>query len=79
MPDLVSIYLQYLESREGWILESRIDQQGGTEVYTLLVQHVLSCILSSACLHGFLQNVDITHETICGGKYIILHELRGCG
>ena len=49
LTDPVYVDLDELDARDGWILESRIDKQGGTEVSPLLVQHLLSLILSSAC------------------------------
>ena len=47
--------------------ESRIDQQGGTEVSPLLVQPLLPHILSSAHPHGFLNSVEIMQERSSGG------------
>ena len=60
--DSVAIDLEELNARDVWILESRIDRQGGTEVGPLPVQPLLSRILSSASSHGFLRSVDITQE-----------------
>ena len=37
VPDLVAVDLEKVDARDGWILESRIDQQGGTEVGPLPV------------------------------------------
>ena len=48
MLNAVSVDLEELDARDGCILESRIDQQGGTEVGPLPVQPLLSRILSSA-------------------------------
>ena len=48
MSDPVSIYLKDFELREGWILESRVHRQGGTEVVPLPIQPLLSRILSSS-------------------------------
>ena len=74
MPNTVAIDLDDLDARYGWILESRIDRQGGTEVSPLPVQPLLSCILSSARLHGFLRRVEITLESSSGGGREICHE-----
>ena len=57
---MVPIDLDYLDARDGWILESRVDWQGVAEVGPLLVDLLLSGILNSACPHGFLRSVDIT-------------------
>ena len=56
VPDSVAVDLEELDARDGCILESRINRQGSTEVGPRL----LSCILSSAGLHGVLHSVDIT-------------------
>ena len=37
MSDAVPVDLEYLDLRYGWILESRIDREGGVEVAPLLV------------------------------------------
>ena len=63
----VPVDLEEFDTREVWILESRIEQQGETEVSPLLVQPLLSRIPSSACLHGFQRSVDITQEKSSGG------------
>ena len=44
VPDSVAVDLEELDARDGWILESRIDRQGGTEVGPLPVQPLLSRI-----------------------------------
>ena len=54
MLDPVPVDLKEYDARDGWILEIRIDQHGGKEVSPLLLQSLLSHILSSACLYGFL-------------------------
>ena len=41
--------LEYLDARDGWILESRFYQQGVSEVGPLLIELLLSHMLSSAC------------------------------
>ena len=56
----MAVDLEELDTRDGYILESRIDQQGGTEVVPLPIQPLLSRILISAGLHGVLCSVDIT-------------------
>ena len=52
-----------IDVREGWILESRIDQQGGAEVGSLPVHSLLYFILNSASLHGFLRSFEIMQES----------------
>ena len=59
MPDAVAVDLEELNERDGWILENRVDQQGGPEFGPLLEQPLLSCILSSAGFHGFLRSIEI--------------------
>ena len=44
VPNSVAVDLEELDARDGCILESRIDQQGSTEVSPLLVQPLLSRI-----------------------------------
>ena len=63
VPNLVAVDLEELDARDGWILESRIDQQGDTEVGPLPVQPLMSHILSSAGSHSVLRSVEITQET----------------
>ena len=46
--------LEDIDTRDGWILESRIERQGGIEFVPLMVQPLLSHILSSAGWHSFL-------------------------
>ena len=67
MPDSVPIDLEELDARDGWILESRIDRQGGTEVGPLPVQPLLSRISSSAVSHGLLRSVEIRQESSFSG------------
>ena len=59
VPDPIEVDMEEFDARDGWILEIRIDQQGGTEVGPLLIQPLLSHILSSAGLYGLLHSVDI--------------------
>ena len=77
--DLAPVDLEELDAGGGWILESRIDQQGETEVSPLLIQPLLSRILSSYRLHGFLNIVEITQESSSGGGGQICHTPCGCG
>ena len=74
MPDSVALDLEELDVRDGWILESRIDQQGGIEVGPLPVQPLLSCILSSSSSHGFRNSVDIMQESSSRGGRRICHK-----
>ena len=67
MTDLLTVDLEDLDGRDGWILESRIDQQGVAEVSPLLVDILMLHILSSSCPHGFLRSMDITQESRSGG------------
>ena len=48
MLEAVAIDLEELDLRDGWILESKIDRQCGTEVGPLPVYPLLSHILSIA-------------------------------
>ena len=68
VPNTVAVDLEELYMRYGWILESRIDRQGGTEVGPLPVQPLVSRILSSTISHGFLSSVEITQESSSGGR-----------
>ena len=70
MSNLVAVDLEELDARDGWILESRINRQGSTEVGPRL----LSCILSSAGSHGFLRGVDMMQESISSGGREICHK-----
>ena len=63
----------------GQILESRIDQQGGTEFCPLLIKPLLSRILISSHPRGFLLSVDIIQESSSGGRGGICHKPIGCG
>ena len=74
MTNAVAVDLEKLDARDGCILESRIDQQGGTEVGPLPVQPLLSRILSSASSHIFLHSVEITQESSSDGRKEICHE-----
>ena len=75
MPNVVAVDLKELDTRDGWILESRIDQQGGIEVGPLPVQPLLSRILSSAGLQGLLCSIEIIQESSSGDEREICHEL----
>ena len=75
MTDAGAIDLEELNVRNGWIIESNIYQQGGTEVGPLTVQPLLSRILSIAGLHGFLRSVEIAQESISDDRSQIYHEL----
>ena len=79
VPNSVAVDLEKLDARDGWILESRIDWQGGTEVGPLPVQPLLSRILSSADLHGVLGSVEITQESSSSGGREICQEPRDWG
>ena len=68
MPDSVAVDLEELDARDGWILESRIDRQGGTKVGPLPVQPLMLRIFSSPLSHGFLHSVEIRQESRFGGK-----------
>ena len=73
MPNAVAVDLEEIDARDGWILESRIDRQGGT-ISPLPVQPLLSRILSSAGSHGFLHSVEITQEISSGGGRVICYK-----
>ena len=79
MLNAVVVNLEGIDARYGWILDSRIERQGGTEFVPLLVQTLLSHILISAGWHGFLHIVDITQESSSGGGREICHELCNWG
>ena len=68
MTEPMTIDLEEFDARDGWILESRIDRHSGPEVGPLLIQPLLSRILSSAGLNGFLHSVEITQESSSGGR-----------
>ena len=74
MMNAVVVELEDIDARDGWILDSRIERQGGIEFVPLLVQPLLSRILSSAGWHGFLRSVDITQESSSGRGREIFHE-----
>ena len=63
VPNSVAIDLEELDARYGCVLEISIDQQGGTEVVPLPVHPLLSRILSSDGLNGFLLRVEIIQES----------------
>ena len=77
MLDSVSTYLQDFKLREGCILESRADQQGGAEVGPLPVQSLLARILCISWTHGFLRSIEIMHESSCGVRRHSCHEMCG--
>ena len=60
MTDLMGVDLEDFDTRDVWILESSIGRKSSTEVGLLPIQPLLSHILISAGLHGFLRSVDIT-------------------
>ena len=74
VPNTVAVDLEELDARDVWILESRIERQGGTEVGPMPVQPLLSRILSSSGSHGFLHSVDIMQESSSGGGREIYHK-----
>ena len=61
--------------RDGWILESRIDQEIGAEVTPFLVDLLMLSILCSSRLYGFLHSVDIMQESRFSGGKDICHEI----
>ena len=62
--DSVPVDLEDLDVRDGWILESRIDRQGGAEVVPLLVDLMLSRILSCPLARIPVQCGDHTRKKI---------------
>ena len=70
----MGIDLEELDARDGCILESRIDKQGGAEVRPLPVQPLLYHILGGASSHGFLCSIEITQESSSGGGREIYHK-----
>ena len=68
MTDLVPVDLGYVDARYGLILDSRVYQQCVTDASPLLVELLLSRILSSARLNGFLYSVEITQEIRSGDR-----------
>ena len=74
MKNAVDIDLEDHNARDGWILESRIERQGGTEVGPLPVQPLLSRILSISGLHGFMFSVETVQEISSGGGREIFHK-----
>ena len=79
MPNSAAIDLEDIDARDGWIFESRIDRQGGTEVGPLPVQPLMSYILGSFGLHGFRRSVETTQERSSGGWREICHKLCDWG
>ena len=66
--DSMAVELGEFDERDGWILESRIDQQGGVEVGPLPIKPLMSRILSSTGSYGFLVSVEITQKFSSGGR-----------
>ena len=60
----VPIDLEDLDMMKGWILERRIDRQVVAEVLPLLLQPLMSRILSITHLYGFPHSVNIMQEII---------------
>ena len=79
MPDAVTVYLEDLNERDRWILESRIYCEDGTEVAALLVELLMASILCSFCSNDFLCCMEITQESRSGGGRDIFHGLCGWG
>ena len=79
MSNVVPIDLEDLNARDGWILESRIDLEGGAEVAPLLVELLLAGILCFFRPIGFLCSVEITQESRSGGGRESFHKLFGWG
>ena len=79
MSDAVPVKLRDLGARDGWILDSRIYIEGGAEVAPLLVEPLMTSILCSSQLHGFMCSKEITQEIRSGGRREIFHELCGWG
>ena len=77
--DFGYINLEYLESREVWVLEIKIDCQDGEEFGSLTVHILLSRILCSSCLNFFMCIMDITHERIFSGGGYICHKIFSRG
>ena len=71
MSDLAPIDLEDFNMREGCILERSIGP--------LLIQPLLSRILSSDCLHSFLRSIEIMPESSSGGGGKICHKLISYG
>ena len=76
MPDSVSVHLEDIELREVLILDSSIDQQGGSEVVPLPEHPLMLRICGSSHLHGFIRIVEITHEISCSGLVIFATSLH---
>ena len=57
--DAVTVDLEDLDAMDGWILESRIDCEGGAEVTPLLVELLMDSILCISRSYRFLRSVEI--------------------
>ena len=79
MSDAVPVDLDDLDARDRWILESRIDREGDTEVAPLLVELLMERILFSSCPHIFLRSVYITQESRPRSGRVIFHKLCSWG
>ena len=79
MSDAVPVELEDLDTREKWILESRIDCEGGAEVASLTVDLLTASILCSSRSHGFLRIAEITQESRSVGGMEIFYKLCGWG
>ena len=79
--DKMPVELEESNARDGWILESRVYQQGRTEISPLLVQPLTYHIMISARSHGFLNILEITQKSSSGGKGGggVYHKPRGGG
>ena len=77
MSDMVPVDLENLEASDIWILERRIDQEGGALVAFLLVEFLLLSILCSSHSQGFLCSVGIMQEIRSGGGREICHKNVG--
>ena len=73
----MTIDLEDLNAREGWLLESRIDPEGDAEVTPLLVVLLLASIFCIYRSHGFLRSMEIMQKSISGGGKEIFQELCG--
>ena len=66
MSDAVPVELENLNSRDGLILEIRIDCKGDAESKTLLVEILLESIMCISLSNVFLRRVEITQESRSG-------------
>ena len=77
MSNAVPVDLEDLNARNGWVLESRIDQQSEAEVPLLIVELLLLSILFTYRLHVSLRSVEIMQEIRSGGGRAICHNFFG--